>query len=217
MEKVDEILLPTVSMCFINPFLDKKLKTISPDFNGTTYLQFLRGEIFDDKFNDIDYDIVTFNLSEYYVSDRVVWKNGTYSQTTNKTDIVKPPYVIFSGFWYGEFIKCFGIEVNDKYKKNIKYIIQKYKQNEFLDGFNRYEKSLYILFHYPAQFLLTGENFKRFEVDRTIRTSYVLNFGIKGVEIIKRRDKRRDRCMSDEASYDSLLLKEHVKLSLIHI
>ena len=116
-EKPDEFSLPTVSICFTNPFLDKQLKAMSPDFNSTTYFQFLHGEIFDDKFNDIDYDIVTFNLSEYYVSDRVVWKNGTYSQTTNKTDIVKPPYVIFSGFWYGNFLKCFGIEVNANHKK----------------------------------------------------------------------------------------------------
>ena len=47
-EKVDELPLPMVSMCFRNPFLDEKLKEISPDINGTTYLNYLKGDIFDE-------------------------------------------------------------------------------------------------------------------------------------------------------------------------
>jgi len=211
LEKADEFPLPTVSMCFRNPFIDEKLKTISPDFNGTTYLQYLKGEIFDDKFNDIDYNNVTFNLSEYLVSDRVYWKNGTYADTTYETDIVKQQYKTFNGIWYGNFIKCFGIEVNNKYKNEIKFITKRYKQNEFLDGINRHEKNIYVLFHYPTQFLLAGENLKSFQQNRISKKSYWLDFTITGMEILQKRDKRRDRCMNDNVNYDNLMLKEHVK------
>lgn len=210
-ERANELSLPMVSMCFRNPFVDKKLKAISPDVNSTNYLQYLQGDIFDDKFNEIDYNTVTFNLSEYYYSEVVYWRNGSSSYFKDEADVVKKPYVIFSGFWYGGFLKCFGFELNDKYKKEIRYIIKSYKQNEFLDGFNREEKYLCVLFHYPGQFLLTFENFKRFRENRAKRSSYWLDLNIKGVEILKRRDKRGDRCMNDGESYDNLLLEEHVK------
>ena len=77
-EEADNFLLPRWSLCFQNPFLEKKLNEISPDINATIYLKYLRGEIFDHRFRDIDYENVTLNLSEYYVKDSVVWKNGTF-------------------------------------------------------------------------------------------------------------------------------------------
>ena len=161
-EKAGKFPFPTVSMCFENPFVAKKLKEASPGINTTTYLQFLRGEIFDSKFNDIDYDRVTLNPSEYYLYSIIWWRNGTYSTTTSKTNVVKQRYVTYNGFWFYHFIKCFGMEMSDKYKKEVIQIQSVYKQNEFMGGFSRYSgNAFWVFFHSPQQFLLTNE-FQRF-------------------------------------------------------
>ena len=126
-------------------------------------------------------------------------------------DMIKPVSVTFNWFWFYEFIKCFGIEMNDIYKKGVKSIMKAFKQNDFLDGSNWKENHLYFLIHYPAQLLLTNLNVKRFETDRTKMSSYLLDVTLKGVEILQRRDKRRDRCTKDVARYDELVLYEHIK------
>ena len=165
-ENADEFPLPTVSMCFENPFLDKKLKEIGPDINTTTYLKYLRGEIFDGRFSDIDYDSVTLNLSEYHIKDIVYWKNGSISSSVLKNNVVEQLYVTFNGFWDDRFYKCFGMEINNKYRGEINYIGNVYKQNEFLDGFRRSSgNALCIFFHYPTHFLLSNMNYKWFAID----------------------------------------------------
>ena len=51
----------------------------------------------------------------------------------------------------------------------------------------------------------------RLQENRIKRISYWVVLEIKGVEILKRRNKRRDRCTNDGASYDNLVLEEHIK------
>ena len=62
LEQVEDIELPVVSMCFTNPFLDEKLKEISPSLNSSDYLKYLQGDLYDESFKDIDFDHVTLNL-----------------------------------------------------------------------------------------------------------------------------------------------------------
>ena len=56
---------PSVSMCFRDPFLINKLKQIGyPHPNKTTYLQYLKGRIYDYKFehHEWGYENVTMDL-----------------------------------------------------------------------------------------------------------------------------------------------------------
>ena len=139
-------------------------------------------------------------------------KTELFSVNVPKSTVVERLYVTFNGFWYGQFVKCFGIEIKNKYRKDIKAIGNVYKQNEFLDGFKRSSaKVLCVFFHYPAQFLLSNENHKCFIEDRTKRTDYMLDARIRGLEILKRRNKRKQRCMQDEANYSNSMLEQHVK------
>ena len=67
-------------------------------------MKYLQGEVFDEKFNDVDYNNVSIDLSEYYLNDTIAWRgNGSFSDDVSKTDILKPLYVTFSGFWYTHF------------------------------------------------------------------------------------------------------------------
>ena len=204
-ETATDFQLPTVSMCFQNPFIDKKLEEIDPSINSTIYLQYLQGEVFDEKFKDIDYESVSFNLSEYHVKDAIYWRNGSYSYDNSNLNVVKR-YASFAGFWFGYFFKCFGIEVNERYKKDVSVIEGEYKQHEFLGGSEgALQKTLIVTFHYPTQFLLVGENFKLF------KGSYYLHINIRHIEILTRRSKHREKCLKDGRNYDNLLLHEYAK------
>ena len=211
-ERGDEFLLPMVSICVENPFLDNKLKEISPEMNSSVYLRYLQGEVFDDKFGAIDYNNVTMSLSDYYVGGCVYWKNGSNFCHSSQTDILKHLYVTFSGFRNTAFYKCFGIEINDKYKSNIKYSIQHYKQGEFLDGSRRSSgNSIFVFFHHPNQFIFSNENFKAFYNDRTSGTDYLWVFELKGIEVLKTRNKRIGSCVEEFKDFDELVLKRHVE------
>ena len=85
-----------------------------------------------------------------------------------------------------------------------------YRQNKFLDGTSRSSgHSLAVGFHYPRQFLLS-RNLKWFSEDRTKRTTYSMGSAIEDLEILNRRNKRKQRCMRDGRKYDNLILKQHI-------
>ena len=54
-----DTIFPIVSLCFEKPVVAKKLKQINQSFNTSAYLNFLKGSIYEDKMNDINYDNVT--------------------------------------------------------------------------------------------------------------------------------------------------------------
>ena len=56
---------PSITLCFWNPFLNKKLKRYGVGINTTTYADFLRGKHWDDRMVHIDYDDVTVSLEDY--------------------------------------------------------------------------------------------------------------------------------------------------------
>ena len=218
-ETIDDAELPVLSICFENPFLDKKLKEINADINQTSYLSYLKGDIFDEKFNDISYENVTLNLSDFLLGTDIVWKNGSLVGNSGLGDLDNSADtssairldVTFNGFWFRSFVKCFGVQLVDKYKEEVYYISQFYKQNEFLDGFNRSSgNGLIIILHYPKQFL-HAKTIKEFWGDRTTKTDYGYRFTITDQEIFKRRNKRRESCMNNWKHYDDEVLEQHIK------
>ena len=66
--------LPVMSLCYLNGILNKKLNQLGT--TGTTYLSHLRGEVFDEKFNNLDFDEMTMNLTHYLAEIHVKWRNN---------------------------------------------------------------------------------------------------------------------------------------------
>ena len=48
-----EMKLPVGSICVQDPFLENKIELIDPEMNGTTYLKHLKGEIYEERFENI--------------------------------------------------------------------------------------------------------------------------------------------------------------------
>ena len=66
-EKTEDNELPVVSVCFMRPFLDEKLREINPNISSVLYERYLRGRVLDEGLSKIVYGNVTFNLEDYLV------------------------------------------------------------------------------------------------------------------------------------------------------
>ena len=62
-----ENLYPMLTICIINPILNKKLKEYKANLNTSSYQSFLKGDIWDPALNDIDYNNVTIDLVDYFL------------------------------------------------------------------------------------------------------------------------------------------------------
>ena len=109
LEKADDVHFPTVSMCLENPFLEDKLNNICPNTNISTYLKFLRGELYDENLQQISYDNVTIDLNNYFL-----FGEGQLLNETNYHKSSSENKHIFSGFYHGKFVKCFAVTMRDK-------------------------------------------------------------------------------------------------------
>ena len=75
----DTIEAPVLSLCILDPFLDEQLQALNHSFNSAHYKEFLMGELDDEELLKVDYNSVTWNLSDYIGGYRVNLNNGTGS------------------------------------------------------------------------------------------------------------------------------------------
>ena len=209
LEKTKNNELPVVSICIKNPVLDEKLKQIHENINSSMYIAYLLGEIYDERFADIDYNNVTFNLSDYVRHSYTRLRSGR-TIYTNTTSNIHKFYISYNGFYLKSFIKCFGMKIKDKYYRDLKVVRYNFTQHLFLDGSMRSSYPLVLFMHHPNYFLLSGQP-KWFFVDRPRNKTYRSEIIVRGAEILERRNKAKEKCMIDGKYYDDLVLRRHIE------
>ena len=204
-------MLPTASVCFDNPIVDKKLKQIHPDLNSSIYLKFLRGLVYSESLRNIDYENVTLQWSDYLDTNSMVltWKNGSwiYYNTTFST-FLKKPYMSYSGFLYFKFAKCFAFELQDKYKNLVSSIWFPFNTEIFSDdGRNDFR----FIFHYPGQFSIAPDMTKLQWTDFKMRKKCGIVFRTTVIEVMQRRNKYRQACLINGQEYDDIIHDAYIK------
>ena len=155
-EDDDDFDLPMPYMCFETPVLINKMNSIDPSPYNSEYLRYLKGEIFDKRFKDFDYDDVTLKLENYFLRADIVLFNGEVLPNKSKEFTNKH---IFSGFQEGLFLKCFEIKWNheaDKQSKRVKKIFLTYDKTKLINDLSININSTFLIYigiHYPGQFL----------------------------------------------------------------
>ena len=210
-EESDDVEFPIASICFTNPFLDKKLNKTDPTINSTSYMHYLKGEIYNERFESIDYENVTLNLNEHFLYGQVKYFNE--SEYRNTTSSKFKHHVIFNGFYYESFVKCFQVTMNKEDHRDVRGVVLYYSNEtlfeELADPFER-EWQYYYNVHYPHQFLLeTRSPYNH----RLVHTGGGMFAWVKGVEVIKRRTTRTKTCMADGKHFDELVLSKHIRRS----
>ena len=72
-----EGIFPTASFCLGDNFVLLKEKLDQYDVNETSYLSFLKGNLFDNKMLSINFSYVTIDITDYIKGYRLYFKNGS--------------------------------------------------------------------------------------------------------------------------------------------
>lgn len=219
MENTD-VEYPALSVCIENPFIQKELAktTINSSFslNKASYLQFLKGEIFDEEIvKRVDYDNVTINLDNYFSYGLIKFRNESSARNMTTFERFKHK-ITFNGFYKnGIFVKCFSPVIPKSDYPNLHNFAISYESDALLKDLSvskMRNQLVYPRIHYPEQFLLEdsrGTNIPmlwlKYGRNKWIRLS------IESMEFMNRRRNRHQDCMENTNNFDSIVLNRHVK------
>ena len=125
LEAIKYFVYPELSICFYRPFLIEKLKAININITFNKYWKYVEGEeSFDEGYNDINFNNVTFDLFDYFkdyyitLTDEKGYVNYTCTSRQNC------PFVTFKNNFDGVFpgygfLKCFGVEIKRHLEKRV--------------------------------------------------------------------------------------------------
>ena len=204
-----DVKLPVASLCFDSPFLKERLKSIDPEMNSTLYKQYLKGEVFDARYQDIEYNNVTMNLQDYFLYGQIKLSNETQFRNNSFKFNHK---TIFSGLYYwGKFIKCFAIEMENTDLRNVNWIKLFYDKQKIISdlmSLSRSSISMLLNLHYPGQFLLEVNNVKYAPINNE-KSGY--EAAVRSEEVLKGRNSYNRKCFSNHGSYDDMVLVKHIE------
>ena len=200
---------PMLSLCLKNPFKKEKLATKKDEFNSDLYLDFLRGTYFSYEMANISYKRIQINISEYINQYWFEWRNSshkTFSMSENPRDLFRTS---FSGFYGLRFYSCYSLQLPQD--KDIMSVSVELKTDIYPFGIRDRNYSTLTFLHSPNQFLTAGNTLKLMFPLRKANDSYIMRFKIRGVEYIRRRNKRSYPCIENWKNYDSVILEEHAR------
>lgn len=205
---------PVLSLCFDPPVTQEKLNEFANGLNKTNYMKFLEGKHFDSKLLDIDYKSVSLNQSYYIRSNWIRWRDGSYVENTSDSKIAPFLEESYSGFDnYKVFMKCYALKLpDDVYFLN--GTVQDFglliSNDIFPSGRRPLLYGISTLIHYPNQLLRSYET-QRYSWDQRSNDSEIaMRFKIKGMEIIRHRNKNSQPCHEDWKNDDDHIITKHV-------
>ena len=214
-------LYPSITLCFVEPFIANKLSKYSENLTIESYKNFLSG--YDNgewnlSLSTIDYDDVSINLLDYLGNlninllnnDNLIWNiiNNTYhfeGDENSKYGMVRPPEIYVSTRWNSR--KCYTINIPFVKNKRIWSVNLEINQSIFQDRIRRIKKSFYIIMHYPFQLM---RSYLRSQVnwESDIGTNDCLDLKVRvgSMDALKRRNKKQDECNDNLKDHDKIML-----------
>ena len=199
---------PVASLCFEDPFYEDKLSEIDPAINITHYLEYLKGDVFEERLTHVDYSDVTIDLDEYLSDTGVTLQNGTYMEGGEIATFSQK--VNFNGISeWGWFYKCFELSLNMANPETVRESHVIYDMTELLSDSSNWPVYIDLYIHYPGQFLLAPNDFTLLAIESSSKS---LEVQIDDIEILESRSSRRRRCTvyDDKVSFDDMVREEHI-------
>lgn len=207
-ENLDDIEPPELTMCFLHPFIEDRLKDHSFNLNATNYLKYLKGEIPDNGiYNDINFENVTLNFVEYVMNVHTRFRGSNWALCN---DIRDCPHLAvrnsMNAFWDEgmTFIKCFGIQIEGRFKTQVNGMYFTFRSNFT----SLLEKGLeaFVNFNYPYQTLLMDEGDAIWE-----NRNEIAWVKLKTIDLLRRRNTLNNPCISIEEPFDDFISKRHIE------
>ena len=199
----EEINLPDISLCFIDPFIDERLRQLQT--NESAYRNHLNGKYFDETLTKIDYRHVTIDLKEFFIGAYFTYSNGS-SQKFSEMDIQSN----FNGFYYDAdlFMKCFLV-TSKTIDRNLRFLSLLFK----LDLLPYWKKNGYNKViakpHHKNQFYLQDAlEYIGFEKNEN---GFTVGLIISKVEVLRRRNTGKNVCLKKYTDWDKSVFEEQAR------
>ena len=209
-----EDIFPTASFCLGDNLVLLKEKLDQYDVNETSYLSFLKGNLFDNKMLNINFSYVTIDITDYIKGYRLYFKNGSSISFHSGLTLKQKEMLTFTSFVGvsaidGAFFKCFALQIP---KVNDLFSFRILMANEiFGNGIRPTYQYFKTFVHSSKQFLLSLSTAKWVWPYRSTVDKYKIRIRIQGVDVVLKRDKRQQPCNQYWLEYDDWVLKLHKK------
>ena len=210
---------PVLSFCINNPISRKKLERVNPNINVSSYMKYLKGQAFDSNMFEFEYFSVIKNASDFIEEDFVQYRNGsfvsihpdyhddeTYGKTTTNKRNRRTFSAYYAFFFLSQFYHCYELTVPQD--KNIFSFYYRINSSIFSSGIREQAYDLLTILHYPNQMLIAGNRKHVWPQRRNFEESYMMNYQIQGVEVLKRRQARHRPCNENWENYDKEIEKK---------
>ena len=149
----------------------------------------------------IYFNNASIELSNYISKKEVRLSNNSWLSVKREMSVT------FAGFYHNTFIKCFGMEVS----KNKKQFVVNLKNTVFPNGQRPLKFQAPVIFHYRNEATRSLPTIRSIWPVRKNNDSYIMAFLVKAVEVVNRRNKKRNPCVKEWDKYDEMVLEEHIK------
>ena len=213
---------PGISMCLTDTISEEKLRRLIPDINSSSYLSFIKGDEFDSSMLSIKYSEIVKNMNNYIEEDFIRYRNGSYislhpdyhGDSDYGSNVVmnsgKRSFPAkYSFFSLSKFYNCY--ELSTPHDRKISAIYFRIKNSIFPSGIRPQLYGFILVAHFPNQLLISNKRINQWKQPRYANDSYMMDFFIEGVEILRRRKKLDTPCNGNWEYHDYYIMKEYGK------
>ena len=194
----EESVYPEITICVDSPWRDDQLHAYGDGVNNTTYENYLRGRSFNKHMIDIDFDKISIDITEYLID--ACLKNSFQG------DCVKFEPKISLFFEPGFLVKCFSI--HNPPGVNIVYIESRLNTSVFPNSIRPEKWGFIVRFPLSNQNLRSAKiTYGEWKSRQNMSNGYTMNFYVRNVQIIKRRNKKVKPCYQWN-KYDYLIVQD---------
>ena len=225
-QSTDQRFYPSFSLCFGDILLSRKL--VNYGVNESHYLKFLRGKVWEPRLMDINYHDVSINLEDYLLGiemyeenfngEIVSDNNYLYDKTNTSSSQWKPNFYQDSSPAFGLIQKCLTVDIPYQLDKRLSWITAVMNRTIFTNGtrpFNTREATdmFSVNIHHPGQRYRYSKAKRDWNAEEPSQqpndqpTSYGMKFYIFSMEVMKKRNKRQQRCNDNMDEKDDQVIK----------
>ena len=199
---------PLLTFCLRNPFSEEKLRLEDSEIDPQSYASFLLGKNYSPNMLKVRYSNVLLDPLKYVTRYWVEWRNGSFEYILVSKENSKVFIPTFSGSWDDKLYNCYALEI--PHNAEIGAFGVEISNNIFSGGVRTEDLAFITMLHAKNQ-LLISKTLKYMYPRREPNDTYVLRYKLKGVERIKRRNKRNQPCYEDWKNYDSMIYRDYAK------
>ena len=204
-------LQPAFSICVIDPELNEKVNNLAPSYNKSTYMKFLRGEVYHDELKNLQFEHIKFNWSQHFHQTpvaNIVANNGTKMGNFPMTAKYWKYYTSYIGLQSSNkhLTNCLAVEPLTNEVQSIKLVLNR---SIFKDK-KRPNYSFRVLMHYPHQIFRSYSTAKYLWRNWNSTKNYQMTFMVRGVEVLQRHKNKNNKCITEWNNYDQVVLEKHL-------